>query len=916
MGASCVKNEVSEDQVEEFLVANPDFLESYVTRNVDQETLECWLIDRQKVAHSRKSSLSRWKYGSGSDTRKNMLQELAKSLQRNSQEGSVMWELALCISSAVSADSFTLYLCNRNTDELQRYVANNNTNNSNSSSTEKIGVVEPRIYSMSEGLTMASYAGQRRGPIRLSRAEAEARFPEGLGENPESRNALHILCHPIIRADGDLAGVVELHRVNVGTPFYTEDEEVVNSYVIWGGIALHYAELNAVMNKQKKLNDFLLNVVKSIFQDMVSMDTLIKKVMNYAQKLVDADRASLFLLDNKNKELYARLFDMGGGQDLVLNQDANTKEPAKEIRFSIGTGIAGQVAATGQVLNISDAYADERFNRAVDQVTGYHTKSILCMPVFIRATVIGVVQMVNKRSGGFTKEDEEAFQTFAVYCGLALHHAKLYDKIRRSEQKFKVALEVLSYHNTCHDNEFITFKAHGVPSNVLGLDDYYFVSMSVDDNLKVHYTLYMFIDLFGLSRFDSDHLYRFVLTVRKNYRRVPYHNWTHGFAVANSMYCILKKSNAFRPLECLALFVGCLCHDLDHRGRSNKFMLDSSSPLASIYTTSTMEHHHFNQTVTILQQEGHNIFSKLSSEEYKQALGNIKHCILATDLALFFPNKARLFDLVQREAFSWTVPDHRLLIEAIAMTAADLCASTKAWDAQVETVRVIFEEFYEQGDLEKQAGRTPIPMMDRDKKDEQAASQVGFLSGICVPCYSLLEKLVPESEPLLAGVQRNLERWTEIAAEKKALREARELKEAEEQQGAQPVVEAGTKENVKVEEVEEKAEQEIPTVLITNGPSTPDISPNSSRPGSRSSQKARTQSSEENQEGGDDDGGDARNDDYEDNGGGDDDDGDGDGEKSETGSESKKKGMTTPRTSTPVPVNGNSSSEITNGVKS
>jgi len=55
-------------------------------------------------------------------------------------------------------------------------------------------------------------------------------------------------------------------------------------------------------------------------------------------------------------------------------------------------------------------------------------------------------------------------------------------------------------------------------------------------------------------------------------------------------------------LQCLALFVGCLCHDLDHRGRSNKFMLDMQSPLASIYTTSTMEHHHFNQTVTILQQ--------------------------------------------------------------------------------------------------------------------------------------------------------------------------------------------------------------------------------------------------------------------------------------------------------------------------
>lgn len=48
--------------------------------------------------------------------------------------------------------------------------------------------------------------------------------------------------------------------------------------------------------------------------------------------------------------------------------------------------------------------------------------------------MIGVVQMVNKISGRFTEQDESAFETFAVYCGLALHHAKLYDRIKRSEQ--------------------------------------------------------------------------------------------------------------------------------------------------------------------------------------------------------------------------------------------------------------------------------------------------------------------------------------------------------------------------------------------------------------------------------------------------------------------------------------------------
>ena len=117
---------------------------------------------------------------------------------------------------------------------------------------------------------------------------------------------------------------------------------------------------------QRNLHQFLLTVVKSIFQvepyswkleealisnnvvwqDMISMDTVIAKVMTFAQKLVDADRASLFLVDNKADELYARIFDMGDGVG-----DGQTPTAAKEIRFPIGTGIAGQVAVTGKVIS-------------------------------------------------------------------------------------------------------------------------------------------------------------------------------------------------------------------------------------------------------------------------------------------------------------------------------------------------------------------------------------------------------------------------------------------------------------------------------------------------------------------------------------------------------------------------------------
>lgn len=277
---------------------------------------------------------------------------------------------------------------------------------------------------------------------------------------------------------------------------------------------------------------------------MVSMELLVPKIMNYAQRLVDADRASLFLLDSKQQELYATVFDVG-------NDEQQEGKASPDIRFNVGTGIAGTVAKTGKTENIKDAYSDPRFNCEIDKKTGYKTKTILCMPLFNQTSIIGVVQMVNKRNGFFTVEDEQAFEMFAVYCGLAVHHTKLYDKIRKSEQKYKVALEVLSYHSTCAENEVDRLapeleKRSSYPT----IDDYYFNSFAYGEDDKVCFAVYMFEDLFGLRRFDRLCLIRFTLTIRKNYRNVPYHNWSHGFSVANTMYTLIKRtSDVFRPIE-------------------------------------------------------------------------------------------------------------------------------------------------------------------------------------------------------------------------------------------------------------------------------------------------------------------------------------------------------------------------------
>lgn len=80
---------------------------------------------------------------------------------------------------------------------------------------------------------------------------------------------------------------------------------------------------------------------------------------------------------------------------------------------------------------------------------------------------------------------------------------------------------------------------------------------------------------------------------------------THGWTVAHAVFVTLRKTHIFSLIEEIAFYIACLCHDLDHRGKNNAYMKSMATPLAMIYSTSVMEHHHFNQTVTILQQEVH-----------------------------------------------------------------------------------------------------------------------------------------------------------------------------------------------------------------------------------------------------------------------------------------------------------------------
>ncbi|XP_047590485.1 cAMP and cAMP-inhibited cGMP 3',5'-cyclic phosphodiesterase 10A isoform X5 [Lutra lutra] len=661
----------------------------------------------------------------------------------------LLYELSNVIKIATKADGFALYFLGECNNSLCVFTP------------PGIKEGKPRLIPagpIAQGTTTSAYVAKSRKTLLVEDILGDERFPRGTGLESGTR-IQSVLCLPIVTAIGDLIGVLELYRHWGKEAFCMSHQEVATANLAWASVAIHQVQVCRGLAKQTELNDFLLDVSKTYFDNIVAIDSLLEHIMIYAKNLVNADRCALFQVDHKNKELYSDLFDIGEEKE-----GKPIFKKTKEIRFSIEKGIAGQVARTGEVLNIPDAYADPRFNREVDLYTGYTTRNILCMPIVSRGSVIGVVQMVNKISGSaFSKTDENNFKMFAVFCALALHCANMYHRIRHSECIYRVTMEKLSYHSICTAEEWQDLMRFSLPVRLCKEIELFHFDIGPFESMWPGIFVYMVHRSCGTSCFELEKLCRFIMSVKKNYRRVPYHNWKHAVTVAHCMYAILQNNHGlFTDLERKGLLIACLCHDLDHRGFSNSYLQKFDHPLAALYSTSTMEQHHFSQTVSILQLEGHNIFSTLSSSEYEQVLEIIRKAIIATDLALYFGNRKQLEEMYQTGSLNLNNQSHRDRVIGLMMTACDLCSVTKLWPVTKLTANDIYAEFWAEGDEMKKLGIQPIPMMDRDKKDEVPQGQLGFYNAVAIPCYTTLTQIFPPTEPLLKACRNNLSQWEKV----------------------------------------------------------------------------------------------------------------------------------------------------------
>jgi signal transduction histidine kinase/putative methionine-R-sulfoxide reductase with GAF domain len=179
----------------------------------------------------------------------------------------------------------------------------------------------------------------------------------------------------------------------------------------------------ALRREQKKVA--LVQEVSRALSDAGDLDALLTLIMAKVTELMDADRSTLYLVTEDGGWLWSKVVQ---GDERV------------EIRLEVGEGIAGWVAQTREIVNIPDAYADQRFQPAVDQKSGYRTRSILSVPMLgALGGLVGVLQVLNKSDGPFTHADEELLLALSSQAAIAIENARLYHSLVSQNQELQRA---------------------------------------------------------------------------------------------------------------------------------------------------------------------------------------------------------------------------------------------------------------------------------------------------------------------------------------------------------------------------------------------------------------------------------------------------------------------------------------------
>lgn len=303
-----------------------------------------------------------------------------------------------------------------------------------------------------------------------------------------------MLALPLLNEQGHLVAVVQLlnklksqhyydaplsERIDI-RGFTSADEQLFQEFALSIRLILESSRSFYVATQKQRAAAALMKAIKSLSQSSLDLEDTLKRVMDEAKELMNADRSTLWLLDRDRNELWTKITQDNGS--------------TRELRVPMGKGFVGQVAASGKTLNIPfDLYdhPDSGTAKQLDQQNGYRTCSLLCMPVFnADQQLIGVTQLVNKKKSGdfssyepnqwpkapecfqasFDRNDEGFMEAFNIQAGVALQNAQLFDTVKQQEQMQRDILRSLSNGVISTDKAGNIIAANESAKKMLGLE--------------------------------------------------------------------------------------------------------------------------------------------------------------------------------------------------------------------------------------------------------------------------------------------------------------------------------------------------------------------------------------------------------------------------------------------------------------
>ncbi|OHS93287.1 3'5'-cyclic nucleotide phosphodiesterase family protein [Tritrichomonas foetus] len=555
-----------------------------------------------------------------------------------------------------------------------------------------------------------------------------------------------ILSVPIFNQRGEVMGVTEMINKNDGQSFSKWDTNLIQIFNVFCGISLENARL---YKESLDMTSQLRSFFGISFSLAKTEDTkkVCSEILRNARRALDSRRASIFLIDESDSVFTPFVIDGG-------------KLP---ISLPLEKGIIGDCVTKKDGVICNNPYSDPRFNRTVDQKSGFKTVSLCATPIIDeKGVAIGVIELVNRIHGSFRERDLKLLKSIATFVAVTLENSKLKGIATLGNTEIEISKYILEPERSLTEIPTKLKLSDEEKNKCSSLD---FSALDFDGITMVKMIFYQFTKFNILAHFkiSSETFFRFVYAIRKTYNSVPYHNWVHACDVTEYVSYELKTAKAdevYTPMELFALLTSAVCHDANHDGFNNIYNLKAETPLGILFKDqSVMETHHCSIAIGVLTKEECNIFASLEQSDVKWMWNTIIKLILATDMAHHFKLVKTATELVDGNEFDFKKDDCRILSMQLLLKTADISNVSRPFTLADRWCDVLNEEFFRQGDNEKKQGiDLTSPLNDRENSDKPK-SQIGFYNFICIPLYQVIAKIFPDLAVNLNSLKSNLEVW-------------------------------------------------------------------------------------------------------------------------------------------------------------